>query len=58
MFKKKFSKPNKIRWNRTGFKPYKKSCIAPYYTQFFTNIKIKIIKLIPVLLAQDFVPFG
>ena len=29
-----------------------KSCIASYYRQFFTNIKIKITRLITVLLAQ------
>ncbi len=33
-----------------------KSCIASNYRQSFTNIKIKIIKLIPVLLNQAFVP--
>ena len=27
------------------------SCIASYYRQFFTNIKIKLINLKPVLLA-------
>ena len=31
-----------------------KSCKASYYRQFSINIKIKIIKLIPVLLAQAF----
>ena len=32
----------------------KKSCIASYYRYIATNIKIKIIKLIPVLLAHAF----
>ena len=31
-----------------------KLCIASNYRQFSTNIKIKIIRLIPVLLAQAF----
>ena len=35
-----------------------KSCIAPYYREFFTKIKIKNIKLIPVLLAVAFDPSG
>ena len=33
-----------------------KSCIATYYKQFSTNLKIKIVKLIPVFLARAFVP--
>ena len=35
-----------------------KSCIASYYRKFFTNIKIKIMKLTPVLLDRAFVPAG
>ena len=42
------SKPINVRWIRTGFQPYWKIFIALCYRQFFTNIKIKIIKLIPV----------
>ena len=34
----------------------KKAGIALYYRYFFTNIKIKIIKLLPVLLANAFGP--
>ena len=45
-----------------GFKPVlghtEKSCITSYYRQFSTNIKIKIIRLITVLLAWAFDPFG
>ena len=33
-----------------------KSCIASYYRQFSTNIRIKIIKLIHVLLDRTFGP--
>ena len=35
---------------------YLKSCIVSYYRQYSTNIKIQIIKLIPVLLAWAFGP--
>ena len=35
-----------------------KLCIASYYRQFSTNIKIKIIKLTPVFLALAFGPSG
>ena len=35
-----------------------KSCITSYYRQLSTNNKIKIIKLIPVLLAWAFFPLG
>ena len=34
-----------------------KSCIASYYRQFSTNIRIKIIKLIHALLDQSFCPW-
>ena len=34
-----------------------KSCIASYYRQFSTNIRIKIIKLIHNLLDQAFCPW-
>ena len=40
-------KPINIRWIRTSNTEI--PCIAPNYRQFFTNIKIKITKLIPVL---------
>ena len=36
----------------------KKLCIGSNYRQFSANIKIKIIKLIPVLLARSFNPSG
>ncbi len=46
----------------TGLKPVfsqtEKSSIAFSYRQFSTNINIKIIKLIPVLLARTFGPTG
>ena len=32
------------------------SCIVSYYSQFYTNIKLKIVILIPVLLGQAFGP--
>ena len=35
-----------------------KSCIASNYRQFFTNIEIKIIKVIPVLFGRAFGPSG
>ena len=35
-----------------------KSCTATYYRQFFTNIKMKRIKLIPVLLVKALGPSG
>ena len=35
-----------------------KSCIALYYRQFSTNIKVKIIILIPVLVNPDLRPKG
>ena len=42
----------------TGLEPVlshtEKSCIASYYTQFSTNIKIKIIRFKPFLLARLF----
>ena len=44
------SKPIYIRWNRNGSQ--QKSCITSYYRQFPTNIKINIIKLMPVLVAR------
>ena len=34
-----------------------KSCVASYYIQFYTNIKIKIQKFIPVLLIRTFWSF-
>ena len=47
------SQPINIRWIKTGSRPY---WIALYNRQFSTNIKIKIIRLLPVLLARAFVP--
>ena len=40
-----------LDWNHT-----EKSCIASYYSHFSTNIKIRIIRLIPVLLAWPLAP--
>ena len=44
------------RFKSDGLEPVfshtEKSCIASNYRKFFTNIKIKITKLIPVLLVQ------
>ena len=46
------SKLINIRWIRIGSQPYQKPCIASNYTQFSTNIKIKINKIKPVLLNR------
>ena len=35
------SKPINIRWIRTGYQPYWKSCIASYYWHFFHEYKNK-----------------
>ena len=49
------SKPINIHWIRTGSQLHeKKSCIGSNYRQFAINIKILIIKLIPLLLARVF----
>ena len=46
----------------TGIEPVlshnEKSCTTSYYKQFYTNIKLKISKSIPVLLAMDFSSFA
>ena len=47
----KVSKPINIRLNMTGSSHTEKSCIALSYGQFSTNIIIKIIKLILVLIV-------
>ena len=55
----KASKPINIYWIRTGSDPYTENlCKASYYRQFSRNMKIKIIGLIPVLLAQAFSTSG
>ena len=51
IFYRMASKPINIRWIRTGSRPYRKSFIASFFRQFSTNTVLKIIKLIPVLLA-------
>ena len=45
-----------IYWIRTCLNNTEKSYIASYCRPFFTNIKIKIIKLIPVMLDRKFGP--
>ena len=35
------NKPINIHWIRTCFQPYRKSCTALYYRQFYTNNKIE-----------------
>ena len=46
------SKLINIRWIRIGSQPYQKPCIASNYTQFSTNIKIKIKRIKPVSLYR------
>ena len=45
------SKQINIRWIRTGPRPYRKIMFSIVLQKVFTNIEIKIIKLIPGLLA-------
>ena len=50
------SKQINIRWIKTGSQPYSKIMYSIVLQTIFTNIKMKIIKL--VLLAQAFGQFG
>ena len=52
------SKPITIQGLELVLSHTEKLCIGSYYRQFSTNIKIKLIKSIPVLLARAFGPSG